>query len=283
MIIDRNTGLVLEGGGMRGVFTSGVLDAFMSDNLYFNYIVSVSAGACNGMSYMSRQLYRARNSNIEYLEKYNYLSVKNLIFSGSIFDAELLYDKFPNEYLPFDFDTYFHNSAVFEMVTTNCLTGKAMYLTEKHDKQRTLDIVQASSSLPFVSRIVHVDGIPMLDGGIADSIPIMRAISSGYKKNVIVLTRNKGFRTSGKEYKIPFFLYRKYPNLRKTLRKRLAMYNAQIELIEQLEEEGKVICIRPEKPLEVGRMEKNIEKLTRLYEEGYQQGIKFCQKYNLKK
>ncbi len=281
MQMDRNTGLVLEGGGMRGVFTSGVLDAFMKHDLYFNYIVSVSAGACNGMSYVSRQPRRARMSNIDYLAKYKYLGIRHLVTQGCIFDPELLYDKFPNEYLPFDFDAYFNNPATFEMVTTNCLTGCAMYLTEKQDKQRALDIVRASSSLPFVSKIVNVDDIPMLDGGIVDSIPVMRAIETGHEFNVVVMTRNYGFRAKGKDHKIPHFVYKKYPRLRVVLSRRLAVYNAQLELVERLEKEGKIVCIRPERPMEVGRMEKDTAKLERLYEEGYRLGEEFCRKYGV--
>ena len=176
MKIDTDTGLVLEGGGMRGVFTCGVLDALMKHDIYFNYIVAVSAGACNGMSYMSRQPRRARISNIDYLARYDYIGLRHLVTQGCIFDQELLYDKFPNQYLPFDYETYFCNPAIFEMVTTNCDTGRAMYLSEYSDRRRLLDIVRASSSLPYVSKIVIVDGIPMLDGGIVDSIPIQRAM-----------------------------------------------------------------------------------------------------------
>lgn len=276
--MDGNTGLVLEGGGMRGVFTSGVLDAFMKHDLYFNYIVSVSAGACNGMSYASRQPRRARISNIDYLAKYKYIGIRHIVTQGCIFDSDLLYDKFPNQYLPFDFDTFFNNPATFEMVTTNCLTGDAMYLTERKDKQRALDIVRASSSLPYVSKIVTVDGIPMLDGGIVDSIPVMRAMKTGHERNVVVLTRNRDFRTSGKDHKIPGFIYKKYPRLRVALSRRLAVYDAQLELVERLENEGKIVCIRPEKPMEVGRMEKDTVKLERLYEEGYRLGEEFCRK-----
>lgn len=141
MQIDRNTGLVLEGGGMRGVFTSGVLDAFMKYECHFKYVVAVSAGACNGMSYISRQPRRARISNIDMLVKYDYLGLHQFFNHGCIYDPELLYDKFPNEIVPFDYDTYFKNAATFEMVTTNCLTGRAEYLSEVSDRRRAIDIV----------------------------------------------------------------------------------------------------------------------------------------------
>ena len=279
MQIDRKTALVLEGGGMRGVFTSGVLDAFMKHDLTFPYIVAVSAGACNGMSYVSHQPRRARISNIDYLARYKYIGLRHLVTQGCIFDRELLYDKFPNQYLPFDFDTFFSSPMTFEMVTTNCLTGQPMYLSERHDRQRALDIVRASSSLPYVSKIVDVDGIPMLDGGIVDSIPLQHAIDMGHPTNVLVLTRNRGYRDTGKDMKIPRFIYRKYPRLRVVLSRRLATYNAQLEYVERMEDEGRVICIRPERPMEVDRIEKDIAKLERLYEEGFALGERFCEKY----
>lgn len=279
MQIDRKTALVLEGGGMRGVFTSGVLDAFMKHDLTFPYIVAVSAGACNGMSYVSHQPRRARISNIDYLARYKYIGLRHLVTQGCIFDRELLYDKFPNQYLPFDFDTFFSSPMTFEMVTTNCLTGQPMYLSERHDRQRALDIVRASSSLPYVSKIVDVDGIPMLDGGIVDSIPLQHAIDMGHPTNVLVLTRNRGYRDTGKDMKIPRFIYRKYPRLRVVLSRRLAAYNAQLEYVERMEDEGRVICIRPERPMEVDRIEKDLAKLERLYEEGFALGERFCEKY----
>ena len=279
MTIDSNTGLVLEGGGMRGVFTSGVLDGFMKHGLYFNYVVAVSAGACNGMSYMSRQPRRARVSNIDYLARYDYIGLRHLVTQGCIFDTKLLYDKFPNEYIPFDYDTFFNNPGTFEMVTTNCLTGRAEYLQERHDRQRAIDVVRASSSLPYVSKIVTVDGKPMLDGGIADSIPVVHSMELGHEKNVLILTRNRGYRNSGRDHKIPHFIYKKYPRLRVLLSHRLEAYNRQLEMVERLESEGKVVCIRPERPMEVTRMEKDTARLERLYEEGFALGERFCEEH----
>lgn len=281
MKLDNNTGLVLEGGGMRGVFTSGVLDGFMKHDMYFDYVVAVSAGAGNGLSYMSRQPGRARISNIDYMERYHYIGLRYLLTQGSIFDMDLLYNKFPNEFIPYDYDTFFNNPATFEMVTTNCLTGRPLYLSERHDRQRTIDIVRASCSLPYVSKIVTVDGIPMLDGGIVDSIPVARAMELGHEHNVVVLTRNKGYRKSGHDIKIPHFIYKKYPRLRVALSRRLHVYNEQLAMVERLEEEGKVVCIRPERPMEVTRMEKDTAKLERLYEEGFKLGEKFACEHSM--
>ena len=180
--------------------------------------------------------------------------------------------------LPYDFDTYFKYADGFEMVTTNCLTGLPMYLSENHDRQRALDIVRASSSLPYVSKIVNVDGIPMLDGGIADSIPVQRAFDKGFEHNVVVLTRNKGWRDTGKDRKLPY-LYKNYPRLRVALSRRHRAYNEQIQLVDDLEAAGKITCIRPIRPMEVERIEKDTAKLERLYEEGFLLGEAFCKKY----
>lgn len=276
MQFDRKTGLVLEGGGMRGVFTSGVLDAFMKHQLYFDYVVAVSAGACNGMSYISRQPRRARIANIDYVVQYDYVGIKNLVTQGCIFDQELLYNRFQNELVPFDYDEFFKHSAGFEMVTTNCNTGRAEYLTETNDRQRACDIARASSSLPFLSKITWIDGVPMLDGGIVDSIPVVRAMETGHATNVVISTRNYGYRESGSDRKIPYFIYKNYPRLRVALSHRIEAYNKQLQLIEDLEREDKVVCIRPQKPMEVRRIDNDLSKLEALYEEGFHLGEQFC-------
>lgn len=272
----NDTALVLEGGGMRGVFTSGVLDAFMKHDVHFPYIVGVSAGACNGLSYGSWQPGRARWSNIEMLEKYDYIGLKHLVMQGCIFDPELLYDRLPNELIPYDYDKFFSQDFLYEQVVTNCLTGRAEYLSEHSgNNQRLLDICHASSSLPFVSKIIYVDGKPYLDGGIVDSIPLEHAMEKGFDKHVVVLTRNRGYRKTGRDFKMPRFVYKNYPRLRVALSHRLRMYNAQLEFVERLEDEGKITVIRPERPIEVDRLEKNIQKLERLYLEGWELGEKW--------
>lgn len=157
----------------------------------------------------------------------------------------------------------------FVMVTTNCLTGEADYFEEKKNKERVIDIVRASSSLPFVCPVTYVDNIPMLDGGIADSIPLMRARRDGYDRNVVVLTRNRGYRKDIQGTKVPSFIYRKYPRLREAINRRSSVYNEQLELVERLEDAGEITVIRPQKPIVVDRIERDISKLTDLYEEGY--------------
>lgn len=267
--IDSQTGLVLEGGGMRGVFTCGVLDNFMDRGIRFPYVIGVSAGACNGLSYMSGQRGRAKFSNIDMLAKYKYIGLKHLLKKRNIMDFDLLFHEFPEHILPYDYTAYFNNPERFVMTTTNCETGDAAYYEEKKDKNRLLDIVRASSSLPFVCPITYVDGVPMLDGGIVDSIPLLRARADGFINNVVVLTRNRGYRKDNRELSVPVFLYRKYPRMREALKLRSRIYNEQLELVERMEDEKLITVIRPEKPVMVDRIERNIDKLTDLYEEGY--------------
>lgn len=268
-MIDGGTALVLEGGGLRGVFSCGVLDCFMKHGVRFPFTVGVSAGACNGLSYMSGQAGRAKASNIDLMDRHHYVGLKYLITQGCIMDFKLLFEDFPERIIPYDYDAYFSNPDRFVMVTTNCLTGKAEYFEEKSSARRVMDIVRASSSLPFVTKISYVDGVPMLDGGIADSIPVEYAFSQGYDKAVVILTRNKGYRKKVGKSLITRLFYRKYPALQKAIAERNAVYNRTMNLIERLEEEGKIIVIRPVRPVEVGRMEKNTAKLRALYDEGF--------------
>lgn len=263
---------------MRGVFTSGVLDAFMKHDLYFRYVVAVSAGACNGVSYMSHQIRRARIANINMLGQYDYIGLKHLVTQGSIFDRKLLYDDFPKKLVPFDWETYAKSGAEFEVVTTNCLTGRAEYLSEYKNPQRLNDIIMASSALPFVSSVVEVDGVPMLDGGIVDSIPIMRSAEKGHDFNIVITTRNFGYRSKGRDIKLPSLIYDDYPRLRVALSHRVEAYNEQLDLLERMERWGDVVVIRPERPMEVGRVTRDTDKLERLYEEGFRLGEAFVSK-----
>ena len=267
--IDDKSALVLEGGGMRGIFTCGVLDYLMDNKISFPYSVGVSAGACNGLSYMSHQRGRGKYSNIDLLAKYKYIGIRPLLKRRGLIDQQLLFHSFPDRILPYNYKAYAENPGRFEMVTTDCVSGKPCYWEEKYDEKRIIDIVKASSSLPYACPIIYVDGKPMLDGGIVDSIPLQRAFDLGYENCVVVLTRNKGYRKSEKEVMVPHFIYKEYPRLRVALRNRNKIYNEQLELVERLEDEGKIKVIRPLKPIVVDRMETNVRKLTDLYEEGY--------------
>lgn len=270
MTIDNQTGLVLEGGGMRGIFTVGVLDYLMDCQYWFPYTIGVSAGASNGISYASHQRGRSYFSNIELQQKRSYIGMSHFLRGHGYIDLDFLFYEYPDRYYPFDFETYRQAKERFVIVTSNCLTGQAEYFEEKDNFHRLIDICKASCSLPVMCPLSYVDGIPMVDGGVCDSIPVRRAIADGFPKNVIVLTRNQGYRKPDKEFHLPGFIYRQFPELRNQLRLRYKRYNEELDYIDRLEAEGRALVIRPLVPLSVGRTEKNTDKLKALYLEGYE-------------
>ena len=272
MTIDNRTGLVLEGGGMRAVFTVGVLDYCMDNQIWFPYTIGVSAGASNGISYASRQRGRALYSHIDLMREYNYIGLRHFLRGRGYIDLDFLFYVYPDRYYPFDYDTYFHSKDRFVMVTSNCLTGEAEYFEEKRDKRRLLDICKASCSLPVLCPVSYVDGVPMVDGGVCDAIPVRHAIADGFERNVIVLTREKGYRKPEKDFYLPGFIYRRYPAIQERLRLRYRHYNETLDFVDRLEREGKALVIRPRGPLRVGRTCDDARKLKALYEEGYARG-----------
>lgn len=267
-------GLVLEGGAMRGIFTAGVLDYLMEQNCWLSYVAGVSAGSSNAADYVSRQIGRTRDCMAVRDRDKQYINTNPVKFlkSGEIFDMDMLYNRYPNELFPFDYDTYFHSKIACELVLTNCLTGRAEYLDERSDKKRLLSLIAGSSSVPLMSRMVEVDGTPYLDGGLADSIPILHTMEKGYRKIVVVLTRRKGYRKKEKSavHGLIRLHYRKYPELVRTIISRGRVYNRTMELVEKWEAEGKIFVIRPEAP-PVSRTEKDCEKLLDFYRHGYEQ------------
>ncbi len=267
--IDKRTGLVLEGGGMRGIFTVGVLDCFMDHGVRFPYTVGVSAGASNGISYISGQRGRSRFSNIDLLKHYNYIGWRHFLRGRGYIDLDYIFYVYPERYYPFDYDAFFKAPERFEMVVSNCLTGQAEYLEEKRDRDRLLAVCKASCTLPVLCPITYVDGVPMVDGGVCDAIPVRHALEQGCDRLVLVLTRNKGYRKADKDFYLPGFIYHQYPALREQLRTRYRRYNETLDFIERLERERKAIVIRPEKPLRVGRTGHDPQALADLYDEGY--------------
>lgn len=264
-------GIVLEGGATRGVFTAGVLDYLMEKDIYFKYVVGVSAGACNAVDYVSKQIGRTRQCMIIEEKENRYVDIKKMVKTGFLFDMDMIFDKYPNEIFPFDYEECFRSKMEWEVVVTNCETGKAEYLTEREDKKRVMQICRASSSLPLVAPVVEVDGTPYLDGSVADSVPISHALRKGYKKCVVILTRRKEYRKqhSKKADKLYIAALRKYPNLVNSMIHRSEVYNKQMDLIDRLEQEGKIFVIRPTKP-EVSKTEQNVDVLNAFYEHGYE-------------
>lgn len=267
----KRAGLVLEGGANRGIFTAGVLDYLMEQEFYIPYVVGVSAGACNASGYVSRQPGRMKKCTIITEKKNRYVTVKNTIKTRTLLDMDMIFERYPDEIFPFDYDTYFQSDIQCEMVATNCQTGQAEYLGERSSKKRLMAVCRASCSMPLVTGMVTVDGIPYLDGGIADSVPVIHALKTGHNRLVIVLTRNKGYRKkeNGKSNRLYQIAYGKhYPNLVRTLQNRAKVYNKTMDYIDRWEKEGKVFVIRPEiKP--VARLEQDPGRLEEFYRHGY--------------
>lgn len=264
--------LVLEGGATRGVFTSGALDYLMEKDFYTSYVIGVSAGSCNALGYVSKQPGRTRDCMIHKEKEYSYYyGFRKFIKEKSLMDMDMVFDRYPNEIYPFDYDTYFASDIECEIVTTNCVTGRAEYMTEDSDKQRLMKICRASCSMPLICPIVNVDGIPYLDGGLADSIPIERAMEIGNGKSIVVLTRNPGYRKkmpSRATVQLYRRAYKKYPNLIRSIVNRSIVYNRTMKLLEQQEAEGKIFVLRPLIPT-VSRLEKDYDALMHFYEHGY--------------
>ena len=269
-----NATMVLEGGAARGVFTSGVLDYLMEEGLYTSHVVGVSAGACNGVDYVSMQQGWTWDCIIHKEREYNYYyGFRKFIKKKSLMNMDMLFERYPNEIFPFDYETYFASEMECELVTTNCETGQAEYMTERQDRERLMKICRASCSMPLVAPIVNVDGVPYLDGGLADSIPVRRAMEIGNKKIIVVLTRNPGYRkkpTSRAAADLYRRAYRKYPQLVQASIRRNYEYNVRIRQVEQLEREGKIFVFCPKIPT-VSRIEKDCDALQHFYEHGYQQ------------
>lgn len=264
-----NSGIVIEGGGMRGVYTAGVLDFFMEKDLYFEDCYAVSAGACHASSYYSKQIGRSLKVILDYINDKRYCSVDSLIKTGDMFGVEMLYNQIPNELIPYDYDAFNKFKCNFYSVVTNCKTGKAEYIKIK-DMKRDIIAIRASSSLPLLSRIVEINGEEYLDGGITDSIPIKKSIEDGHKKNIVILTRNNTYRKSKSKFLHPFKIkYKRYPNLVKAIENRYKMYNDTIDFIEEKRKSGEVFVIQPKKPVNISRVEKDKSKLKALYDDGY--------------
>lgn len=267
----KETALVLEGGGTRGVFTAGALDVLLEKDVKFSYVAGVSAGACNAVDYVSKQIGRTKDCMILKDKQYRYISIGNAVRKHSLFDMDMVFDRFPNEVFPFDFETYFQSDTLCELVVTNCLNGQAEYLSETSDGRRLMNICRASSSIPMASPMVILDGHPCLDGGVADSVPLIHSMKKGYRKNVVVLTRNQGYRKKAPKKSKALYVaaFKEYPAFLQTFLNRYRTYNRTMELIEKWEKEGHIFVIRPQIPT-VSRAERKAEALTEFYEHGRQ-------------
>lgn len=276
----KKAGLILEGGASRGVFTAGALDYLLEQDFLFPYVIGVSAGACNGLSYVSKQRGRSFSCMAPEKKEDNYKnSLGRAIRKRSIYDMDKLFETFPNETFPYDFETYIKQGMECEMVVTNVLTGQAEYMQEKKDAQRLCNICRASASLPLAAPMVTIDGVPYLDGGVADSVPLKRALETGHKRNVLILTRPYGYRKKfpSKKARMYIAFFKNYPNLVKSIYYRPFYYNKRMEVIERLERQGKIFVLRPSLKCP-NRTEISRERLQTFYDHGYYTMVKEFEK-----
>jgi len=261
--------LVLEGGAMRSLYTSGVLDVFMNNNIDIDCVVGVSAGALVGSNYISNQKGRTANININYCRDSKYIGLGAMKNSKGLVGFNYLFEEISQNKIPFDEETFYKSAKRFVVGATNCVTGKTEYFEK--DTDELFKLLQASSSMPLISRIVDIKGKPYLDGAIDCNIPIEWAIEQGYEKIVVVLTRNKEYKKepiSNKMKQVYHIAYKQYPELVQSLYDRPNKYNNLYKKIQQLEKENKIIVFQPKESVNISRLERNQDKLRDLYEQG---------------
>lgn len=264
-------GLVLEGGGMKGIYTAGVLDFFLDKNIMFASVYGVSAGACNMCSYLSKQRGRARDVNIDYLDNKHYCGARSMLSTGDLFNVNMLYHLIPEYLNPYDYETFASYEGKAYSVATNIVTGRPEYFRIR-DMKAEIDKIRASASLPLVSRNVKINGNYYLDGALSDSIPLQKSITDGNRKNVVIMTKEVGYvRKPASGMGLIKARYLKYPKVAELMAERHINYNDQVAYIERLQENGQAFVIRPLAPSSVGRVEKDPEKLDALYRQGYEE------------
>lgn len=271
-VLPEGTALVLEGGGTRGFYSAGVFEAFMDAGIMFPYIIGVSAGAANALSYIAGQAGRNRQVVEHYVGDPRYVSRRNLLLHRSMFGMEFVFHEVPRKHIFLDWEMFEKQDIRFLTGALDCNTGRTVWF-EKQDVSPQLEVTMASCAVPLLSPIVRYKGYDLLDGGTSDSIPIDRSIADGNKFHIVVLTRNKGYRKQAfANNRLVKLFYRKYPKVAEAMLTRHEVYNRQLDLCEQLENDGKAVIIRPLKPLQVGRTGSDINKLLTLYDEGHEEG-----------
>lgn len=263
------TGLVLEGGAMRGLFSAGVMDVLMENNITFDGAVGVSAGACFGCNYKSGQNGRVIRYNLRFCRDKRYCSTLSLITSGNMFNAKFCYHTIPEKLDIFDEKTFMTNPMAFYTVATDIETGKAVFHRMKSADFRELEYIRSSASMPLFSEIVELNGRKFLDGGIASSIPLKFMENEGYEKNIVILTQPKGYvKSASKVLPLIKLRYGKYPEFVRTFEKRPAMYNSELKYVRKAEKEGRAFVIAPPEKLPIGHIEHNSDRLLEVYRMG---------------
>jgi len=263
------TGLVLEGGAMRGLFSAGVMDVLMEHQITFDGAIGVSAGAAFGCNYKSRQLGRVIRYNTMYAKDPRYCSLRSFLRTGDLFGADFCYHELPKKLDVFDAEAFQQNPMEFYVVCTDIQTGKAVYRKCTVADDACFEWLRASASMPLVSRVVEMDGCQMLDGGIADSLPLRYFEKLGYEKNLVILTQPAGY-CKKKNRALPLIRlgFRRYPQMVKALTQRHEKYNEDLLYIEKREKEGAAFILRPQQPLSIGRIEHNPDRMRQVYEYG---------------
>ena len=268
-----NAGIIFEGGGMRGAYTAGIIDALLEHDMNFEYCYGISSGATHATTYLSRQRGRAIQIVTDYIKDKRYFSIKNLIKTGNLFNVDFIYDTIPHELNPYDYETAKNNPAKFFVGVINMETSKGEFLRVKDIEEEYMKVC-ASMSLPLIANMVEIDGQRYLDGGIADSLPIQRSINDGNKKSVLVLTQDATYRKKlDKILPLVAIKYRKFPGFVHMVKTRHIRYNASLDQIAEEENAGRAFVLRPKKPVKIGRLELNRKKMLALYREGYEDGI----------
>jgi len=281
-ILPEGTALVLEGGGTRGFYSAGVFEAFMDAGILFPYIIGVSAGAANALSYISGQQGRNRQIVEYYVGDPRYVSRRNLLLHRSLFGMNFVFHDVPQKHLFFDWEMYQQQEIRFLTGAFDCRAGKTVWF-EKQDPVPQIEVAMASCSVPLLSPIIRYAEYDLLDGGIADPIPIEKSVADRNAFHVVVLTRNTGYTKEAFTHKrLLKLFYRKYPRLIEAMLNRHENYNRQLELCERLEKEGKALIIRPSHPLHMERSESDTKKLLALYDEGHEEGKQQLEKINRK-
>lgn len=261
------TGLVLEGGAMRGMYTAGALDVFLENKIHFDGMIGTSAGAVFGVNFLSEQNGRVIRYNCRFNKDKNYMGIKPLLKSGSYFDTDYVYYKVPNELDKFDDETFIKSCVPFYATATDIKTGKTEYMLVK-SVLRDMEMLRASTSMPFISKPVIIGGRAYLDGGITDSIPFGHFEKMGYEKQVVILTRDMNYRKKPMNKMLIRSFYGKFPEFCTALENRHNVYNQSIDRLKELEQSGKAFVLRPSEPITISRTERDPAKLKSVYELG---------------
>lgn len=266
---DIKTGLVLEGGAMRGMFTAGVLDVMLENNVVVDGVIGVSAGATFGCNYKSKQIGRTIRYNKRFSKDKRYCSLSSLIKTGDLYNADFCYNQIPNVLDIYDLKTYRSNPVKFYVVASDCEKGEAVYKELKTCDEKDLTWMRASASMPLASKVVEVDGYKLLDGGMTDSIPIRKFEEMGYNKNIVILTQPREY-VKQKNSLLPLMkiMLKKYPKLIEAMKNRHIVYNDEKNYVFSKADKGEMLVICPNKDLGISRTEKDPNELQRVYEEG---------------